>query len=94
VVAVREWIAYAARTGNTLDIYLIDPVSGYTQPLVIHERTDEGPSWSPDGRKIAFTSDRRGRREVYTIDIDGRNLRRITQDSGNSSNPAWSNWPD
>jgi TolB protein len=87
-----EWIAYAARTGTNLDLYLIDPDSGYTAPLVVHARSDESPSWSPDGRKIAFTSDRRGRREIYTIDLNGRNLRRLTQDFGNCSNAAWASW--
>ena len=89
-----EWIAYAARTGHNFDLYLIDPKSGYTTPLMIHPRGDEHPVWSPDGRKVAFTSDRRGRKEIYVVDVDGRNLRRLTDKFGNCSTPAWSGWSD
>ncbi len=87
-----EWIAFTARAGDNIDIYLIDPDSLYTAPLITHPRSDEEPAWSPDGRKLAFTSNRRGRKEVYSQDIDGRNLRRLTEGFGNSSNPAWSGW--
>ena len=48
----------------------------------------------PDGRKVVFSSSRRGRKELYQIDLDGRNLRRVTGDFGNCSNPAWSPWID
>jgi TolB protein len=75
-------------------MYLIDPETGYTKPLMIHPRNDENPVWSPDGRKIAFSSDRRGRKDIYVVDVDGRNLRRLTEGFGNCSNPAWSGWPD
>ena len=87
-----EWIAFAARAGNNIDIYLIDPETGYTLPLVTNPRSDEEPAWSPDGRKLAFTSTRRGRKEVYTINVDGRDLRRLSGGFGNSSSASWSTW--
>ena len=89
-----EWIAYAARAGSNFDLYLIDPKSGYTRPLISHPRTDEEPAWSPDGRKLAFVSSRRGSKEIYVVDVDGRNLRRLTANFGNNSNPAWATWPE
>ncbi|HEY3380670.1 MAG TPA: S41 family peptidase [Vicinamibacterales bacterium] len=39
---------------------------------------NESPQWSPDGRTIAFVSDRSGRQEVYVVDANGRNLKKIT----------------
>ena len=39
---------------------------------------NESPQWSPDGRFIAFISDRSGRQEVYLVDPDGKNLKKIT----------------
>jgi Tol biopolymer transport system component/predicted Ser/Thr protein kinase len=45
------------------------------------------PSWSPDGRTLAFES--RSDRQVWTIDVEGANLRRITG-AGNYGNPTWS----
>ena len=59
-----------------------------------HPRSDEDPAWSPDGRKLAFSSNRRGRKEVYRVDIDGQNVILLTDGLGNSSSPAWSRWLD
>ena len=36
------------------------------------------PAWSPDGQKIAFTSFRHGNMEIYVMDADGGNQRRLT----------------
>ena len=47
-----------------------------------------GPAWSPDGRKIAFASQRSGNYDIYAMDADGSNVERLT-DSGASS-PVWS----
>jgi Tol biopolymer transport system component len=38
---------------------------------------------------LAFTSGRRGRMDIYVIDVNGDNLRQITQGPGNNTNPAW-----
>jgi Tol biopolymer transport system component len=38
------------------------------------------PAWSPDGRSIAFVSDRDGRYEVYLMNADGSGTRRLTED--------------
>jgi TolB protein len=90
-----NWILFTGKTSTgSFDIYVIDATSGYTTPLVVHPRGDEDPAWSPDGRKIVFSSARRGRKELYQVDFDGRNLRRIVDGMGNSTNPAWSPWLD
>jgi eukaryotic-like serine/threonine-protein kinase len=39
---------------------------------------DRYPRWSPDGKKVAFVSDRSGVYEIWMIDADGTNLRQIT----------------
>ena len=36
----------------------------------------KAPVWSPDGAKIAFSSDRDGNREIYEMDSDGANVTR------------------
>ncbi len=48
------------------------------------------PALSPDGTRIAFVSNRDGNGEIYVIDADGKNLRRVTKDEGEDSNPTWS----
>ena len=47
------------------------------------------PSWSPDGRQIAFASFRNGLFQIYAINSDGSNLRRLTKTNAEASSPAW-----
>jgi len=51
------------------------------------------PSWSPDGRTLAFVSISEGQHHVWTIDVEGANRRRITNEVGTFQNfqkPSWS----
>jgi WD40 repeat protein len=48
---------------------------------------DGEAAWSPDGTTIAFASERHGNLEIYLMDPDGTNLRRLTQ------NLSWDQWP-
>ncbi|MFQ5874860.1 MAG: TolB family protein, partial [Dehalococcoidia bacterium] len=51
---------------------------------------DSRPAWSPDGTKIAFTSDRDGNWEIYVMDADGSNPRNLTNLPIGEYEPAWS----
>src|SRR5688572_9363351 len=52
---------------------------------------DRYPRWSPDGKRIAFTSDRTGRYELWMLDADATNLRQLTFDTaGDTTFPLWS----
>jgi TolB protein len=53
-------------------------------------RTAADPAWSPDGTRIAFSGNQRGNPDIYIIDVDGTNLRRITNHEGADQAPAWS----
>jgi len=48
------------------------------------------PAWSPDGSKIAFTSNRDGNPEIYVMNRDGSNLRRMTNNPSIDVTPTWS----
>lgn len=48
------------------------------------------PAWSPDGTKIAFMSTRDGNAEIYTMNADGTNLRRLTRHPAIDVTPTWS----
>jgi hypothetical protein len=51
---------------------------------------DEWPSWSPDGAKVAFTSNRDGHWEVYVMNADGSDQTRLTRTPQHSWSPTWS----
>jgi len=52
---------------------------------------DGNPAWSPDGKKIAFTSRRdEEESEIYVMDADGGNVRRLTRSPGYDEHPTWS----
>lgn len=83
------------RDGNA-EIYTVDPHTMEFTNLTRNSDWDFSPAWSPDGSKIAFYSDRTLMlRELYVMDADGSNLRRLTDDALPqntifASTPAWS----
>jgi TolB protein len=60
--------------------------------LTNHPAIDTTPTWSPGGTQIAFTSDRNGSPQIFIIDADGLNLRKITSESW-CDRPTWSPAP-
>jgi Tol biopolymer transport system component len=51
---------------------------------------DDAPSWSPDGKRIAFTSFRHGRAEIYVVNSDGSGERRLTTNPAADDLATWS----
>jgi TolB protein len=51
---------------------------------------DTSPCYSPDGKFIAFNSDRGGNQQIYTMNSDGSNLKRISFGTGRYATPVWS----
>lgn len=47
-------------------------------------------SWSPDGRRIAFNSTRDGASDIFVMNADGSDQRRITFESSSDGFTAWS----
>ena len=65
-------------------------VVGAIRRLTNDSDWDWKPSWSPDGRHIAFQSSRDGNYEIYVMDSDGSNPRRLTDHPAEDKYPSWS----
>ena len=58
--------------------------------LTNNSAIESRPVWSPDGRSIAFSSNRDGKYEIYVMDADGSNVKRLTNNIADDVNPMWS----
>jgi Tol biopolymer transport system component len=64
--------------------------TGSPRPLTSGEKADTAPRWSPDGRRLAFLSTRGGKPQLYLLDLDGGEARKLTDLKGGAGEPAWS----
>jgi Tol biopolymer transport system component len=58
-------------------------------PLLQDSSTNIQAALAPDRTRIAFSSNRNGNFDLYLMDADGRNLRRLTSEAGNEGDPSW-----
>jgi eukaryotic-like serine/threonine-protein kinase len=87
-------LVYPWLVDNT-NLWRLQVNTGERKPLVSSVSSIWGinihPQFSPDGRKIAFDSDRTGDRETWTCDADGANCQQLTKFEGPiGGNPRWS----
>jgi Tol biopolymer transport system component len=90
-------IAYSRYATTTVNGHLVDSpdifvrslVDGTTKRIVAHYAQDTDPTWSPDGSRIAFTSSRTGKPQIYTVSASGGGLTQITQEAAGGTDPAW-----
>jgi TolB protein len=83
-------IAYTARVPGGFDIHVYEFATRSTRKITQGEGSNESPSYSPNGKHIAFNSTRRGNTQIFTIGRDGRGLKQVTT-QGNNWTPSWSN---
>ena len=79
------------RDGNG-GIYIIDDNGENLRQLTDHLAHDSYPAWLPDGRHIAFCSNRDGASRIFTMDLAGKNIKRIVEAIGRaavSPNGRW-----
>jgi TolB protein len=75
------------------EIYVARPDGTGLLRLTTSEADDHSPTWSPDGRWIAFVSDRSNRdeheNEIWVVGADGEGLRRVTTNDVWELDPDW-----
>ncbi len=77
------------------DVWTVPAGGGTAQLLVSHPATEARPTYSPDGRRLAFTSSRTGNGDIYVVNLETGDLSRITFDDAGEQLDAWSrdgNW--
>jgi Tol biopolymer transport system component len=92
-------IAFVSTRGGDYAIYGMN-ADGSDEGRLTDERGDPGtpeglrfqtdPAWSPDGTQIAFASAREGSFDIYVMDADGSDTRRLTTSDANEQGPTWS----
>ena len=88
---------YSDRDGN-LEIYTIQADGSQLQRLTNDPAFDDSPAISPDGQQIVFLTARHDpnpqfpdlKYEIYVMNVDGSNLRRLTNTGAAENHPAWS----
>ena len=103
IVITRYLYKPTATEGNShfndnkrLHIFLIDPVTGQTRQLTSGTHHEHSIEWSPDGREIAFISNREDNEDqffnydLFALDPSNNKIRRITATESAEYKPHWS----
>jgi TolB protein len=86
----REVLYNVVRGGGVVDLHVMPAAGGEPRALVAGNGQNSQARWSPDGRTVAFASDRAGLGDIWTIPAAGGEPTRITEGPAAESNPQWS----
>jgi len=87
-LASAKGIVFAADPKGTWHLFVTG--RGGLVQLTNADGSDLAPAWSPDGHRIAFQSNRDGNWEIYVMNADGSDVRRLTDDDAQDGEPSWS----
>ncbi|MGC4030417.1 MAG: DPP IV N-terminal domain-containing protein [Tepidisphaeraceae bacterium] len=91
ISADGKWMVFAStRHNKTPDIYLQKTDGQTTIQLTSDQADDAFPTFSPDGQKIAFCSNRNGAWNIYMMNRDGRNIVQVTSGASHDMHPSFS----
>jgi len=84
-------LAFYERTNDATDrdLWILNVDDGEPEPFLVTAFNERSPSFSPDGRFIAYTSDESGADEIYIQDYPGPGAK-ITASRGGGREPVWS----
>ncbi|MGE5341824.1 MAG: prolyl oligopeptidase family serine peptidase [Candidatus Omnitrophota bacterium] len=91
-----KWIAYTISVPNfeknsySSDIWLVPAAGGTPKQLTTDPADDSSPRWSPDGKSIAFISDRDKTENIYLYSIRTGETKKLTNSTTALASPYWS----
>ena len=104
--APQAQIAFSSDRDGNFEIYVMDADGKNQRKLTTNRRDDRYPSWSPDGKRIAFTSSSKvigvhvvgvhpppvvdEPPQIYVMDADGKNQQKLTNTDFAEWEPSWS----
>lgn len=92
-LAYTAWLTvmpYRGAVRVVQQLWTLDLQRGLAGQLLLSNASDIHPRWSPDGKRIAFSSNRSGRYQIWLTDADGSNLHQVTHGDGDNRWPTWS----
>lgn len=72
------------------DVWTVPANGGTASLLISHPATESRPQFSPDGKRLAFVSNRTGNSDIYVLNLETNDLSRITFDDVSDNLDAWS----
>jgi dipeptidyl aminopeptidase/acylaminoacyl peptidase len=91
-----RYVAYVVQQADWEDnefatqIWIAVTATGERYQLTSGKKSSSGPQWSPDSKRLAFTSDRDGKRQIYVISPAGGEASKLTAEENGVGSVAWS----
>jgi len=85
-------IAFSGGPHGHQDVYIVNADGTGLRQLTTDPAADFDPTWSPDGKRIAYRHETNGdsTAEIYVMNADGSHRRNLTRRAGQDHAPAWS----
>lgn len=88
--APTSQLAFVGPYAGTRQIFVVNTDGTGLRRLTSPPGDSEGPTWSPDGRRLLFVRSRGDDTQIYTIGAGGGDLRRLTAPPGTHAEAVWS----
>lgn len=91
-----SWIAFSVKTAHEpknsyhTDIWMVKPDGSDLKQLTTHAKSSWHPRWSPDGKQLAFISNRSGKSHIWILPMDGGEARQLTTHYTGVGDFSWS----